>query len=167
MNQLFLSLGSNLGNRYENIRKAAYLLNSNNICISTSSSLYETKPYGIVHQPNFLNVVFKCISDLEPTNLLRTIKNIEMSIGRSKNIRWGPRIIDIDILLYDNLIVKTDELTIPHSELKKRDFFLVPLLEIDSNIIDPETGLPLKKFIPKTSKNIIHLAPIELELSKI
>ncbi|MGB9772347.1 MAG: 2-amino-4-hydroxy-6-hydroxymethyldihydropteridine diphosphokinase [Candidatus Kapaibacteriota bacterium] len=109
----YLSLGSNLGNRFENIQKAVKLFSVAGIRPIRNSSLYETLPYGYVYQPNFLNIVVKCSTGLTAKGLLMTIKDIEISIGRTETIRWGPRVIDIDILLYDNLIIKEEGLTIP------------------------------------------------------
>ncbi|MCX7959885.1 MAG: 2-amino-4-hydroxy-6-hydroxymethyldihydropteridine diphosphokinase, partial [Deltaproteobacteria bacterium] len=104
METLYLALGSNIANRYENILNAVRLLVKNGIKIIKPSSLYETTPYGPVSQPNFLNIVIMCQSDTEPTILLGKIKEIERGMGRKETIKWGPRIIDIDILLYGNLV---------------------------------------------------------------
>ncbi|MGC8928503.1 MAG: 2-amino-4-hydroxy-6-hydroxymethyldihydropteridine diphosphokinase [Myxococcota bacterium] len=158
----YLSLGSNLGNRFENIQKAVKLFSVAGIRPIRNSSLYETLPYGYVYQPNFLNIVVKCSTGLTAKGLLMTIKDIEISIGRTETIRWGPRVIDIDILLYDNLIIKEEGLTIPHLELKKRDFFLIPLIEIDPLIIDPLDLRPLKEYISQSQSTILNSINITL-----
>lgn len=160
MNNLYLAIGSNIGNRYANILNALVLLFDEGINIIKHSSVYETIPYGVITQPNFLNIVLKCSTKLEPKLILRKVKDIEQRMGRTYTIKWGPRIIDIDILLYNNLVLKTEELTIPHNELKKRDFFLVPLLEIDNDLIDPETSIPLKQFVPQTKPHILQSVSI-------
>lgn len=162
MNCVYLSLGSNLGSRLKNILAAAELLKKSNINIVKNSSIYETLPYGEKDQPNFLNVVFKCDTDLKPEPLLKKIKEIESALGRTETIRWGPRIIDIDILLYNNLIIRSRDLNIPHIELKKRDFFIVPLLEIDANILDPETSMPIKNYLFNLPIHIVNSVRIEL-----
>lgn len=125
----YLSLGSNLGDREANIHKALGLLGET-VRVIRVSSLYETAPIGVTDQGHFINAVALIETDLDPINLLNAINGIEQSVGRVRNFRWGPRVIDIDILLYDNAVVNTPELTIPHPEMMKRAFVLIPLAEI-------------------------------------
>lgn len=158
----YLALGSNLNSRFENILNAIKLLNKADIKLISHSSLYETTPYGYTEQPNFLNMVIKCSTNLQVGELLKVAKDIETSLGRTETIRWGPRIIDIDILLYENLILNTKELIIPHLELKKRDFFLVPLIEIEPLIIDPVDSKPLKEYISRLQPTLINRVDINL-----
>ena len=138
-NKIYLGLGSNKGDRKEHISHAIDLIAHNNKCrIEKISSLYETTPYGLSDQPNFYNAVMEISSELKIDELYEFLKNIEAEIGRSKNeIRWGPREIDVDILFYNNLIYNSDKLSVPHRDLLKRDFVIIPLLEIAVDIVHP------------------------------
>lgn len=140
-----LSLGSNLGNREKNLQQALKMLgNDKTTKIRKVSSVYETEPVGYKNQDWFLNLAVIIDTDLEPYDLLEHIKKIELRLKRIKTIKWGPRTIDIDILLYKNIILNENDLVIPHPEMTKRAFVLVPLLEIEPEIKDP-WGMPLKK----------------------
>lgn len=137
--RIYFGLGSNLGNRLENLREAFEKLKFFGEIIK-ASDVYESEAWGGIIQPNYLNA---CVSvenekNLEPLEILRVIKNFEVEIGRVKNIRWGSRKIDIDILLIDNLIYKNPELNIPHINLHERMFVLVPL----KNLLPPEWRHP-------------------------
>ena len=125
----YLSLGSNLGDREANVRKALDLL-ADRMTLMKVSSLYETAPIGVTDQNDFFNAVALIETDLDPTDLLDAILDIEKIVGRVRNLRWGPRVIDIDILLYDDVEISTLELTIPHPEMMNRAFVLIPLAEI-------------------------------------
>ncbi len=148
-NIVFFSIGSNLGNRKENLKKAIYHLKKDKIKIEKISSIYETEPVGYKKQPFFYNVCIKAFAKISPLNLLKIIKKIEKKIGRKKSKKWGPRIIDIDILFYNNIILKRKNLKIPHPEILKRKFVLKPLYEIDSKIIHPEFNLSVKDLLKK------------------
>jgi 2-amino-4-hydroxy-6-hydroxymethyldihydropteridine diphosphokinase len=128
--ELYLSLGSNLGNKHENIRKAFDMITLEVGDIISSSALYKTQAWGNEDQEDFLNQVVRLYSDLEPTFLLKTLLAIEDKLGRVRDDRWGPRLIDIDILYYGNYVIDRDDLIIPHPELTERKFVLVPLSEI-------------------------------------
>ena len=130
----YLSLGSNIGNRKKNIEKALVQLEKNNIKKIKLSSFYETEPVGPI-QRNFYNIAGKFKTELTPVALLKKIKEIESLLGRKKTYRWGPRIIDIDILFYGKKIIKTKNLIIPHKEICKRLFVLIPLNEIAPNLV--------------------------------
>jgi 2-amino-4-hydroxy-6-hydroxymethyldihydropteridine diphosphokinase len=126
---IYIGLGSNLGNRAGNIAMALRYLEP--LARATRvSSTYETAPVGPADQPNFYNAVAEVITGLEPAALLRHLKNIEYEIGRRPGPRWGPRPIDLDLLLYDDQAITTDDLTIPHPRLSERAFVLVPLAEL-------------------------------------
>ncbi len=99
--------------------------------------MYETKPWGELHQDNFINIVVLAETSLSPVELLKRIKCIEQDMGRKETYRWGPRIIDIDILFYDSIILKTEDLIIPHPLLHKRDFVLQPFMELSPEFIHP------------------------------
>lgn len=128
---IFLGLGSNLGNREENIKKAIQLLMKSNVHVDKVSSLIETEPQGYLDQPKFLNGVVKASTDLSPTELLSTTQSIEKNLGRQTTFRNGPRTIDIDILIYGQEKICTPSLTIPHSRMWEREFVLIPLREIE------------------------------------
>ena len=135
----YLGLGSNLGEREINLLKALSLLGQETQLIKTSS-IYETKPVGYKKQAFFLNMVCQVSTELIPVNLLRSIKQIEKNLGRKPSFRNAPRIIDIDILLYDDTIIKMKDLVIPHPRLVERAFVLIPLAEITQNLAHPELG---------------------------
>lgn len=133
---IFLGLGSNLGERNENIQKAIEHLKYK-VTIEKISSIIETEPYGVVNQPKFLNCVLKGRTLLSPFELLEFVLEIENKMGRKRLFKWGPRNIDIDILFYDDCVIDTEKLKIPHPELHKRLFVLEPLYEIEKDFIHP------------------------------
>lgn len=149
MHKVYLLLGSNLGDREKNINDAINELQVSGIIISKKSSLYNTPPWGYTEQPDFLNQAIECLTSLEPFELLKEIKKIERKLGREKTVRYGPRIIDIDIIFFDDLIFKSDELTIPHHLMHKRDFVLKPLCEIAPDFVHPELKLSVKNLLEK------------------
>ena len=139
-NKVYLGLGSNKGDRLGNLAKGIEMLNLlPGSRVEKCSLVYETNPYGGVEQANFFNAVCLFFTPLSPAALLTMVKGIEKEIGRVESERWGPREIDIDILLYNDLNCTDETLTIPHKEMHKRDFVLVPLLELDPEIQDPVT----------------------------
>ncbi len=127
---VYLGLGSNMGNREKHIHDALDLLTQKNIAVIAISSLIETDPVGGPPQGKFLNGALRAETDLSPEELLICLKTIEKELGRKTSIKNGPRPIDIDILLYDNISIKTPTLTIPHPRMKQRDFVMRPLKEI-------------------------------------
>ena len=153
--QVFLGLGSNVGNRKEYLEKAIKALKDiSGITVTNMSSIYETEPFGEIKQDKFLNMVIKIETTLAPEKLLKITMAIEKDLDRLRTVRWGPRTIDIDILLYGNEVINTKDLTIPHAGLIERDFVLVPLLEIDSEIKLP-SGESLKSFLKPTGGAIV------------
>ncbi len=136
---VYLGLGSNLGDRQQNLKRALELLSSW-VKIDKLSCLYETKPAGYNEQSLFLNIVCSGSTSLSPRQLLYLIKDIEHQLGRRPSFSNAPRPIDIDVLFYNAEIVKTKELTIPHPRLSERAFVLVPLAEISPDLVHPESG---------------------------
>lgn len=126
---VYLGLGTNLGDRQANLQAALAAL-AGTVAIEACSRVYETEPLHVTDQPAFLNIAAKGLTDLAPLPLLRTLKRIEQELGRVEGRRWGPRLIDIDILLYDGVVLADEELTIPHPRLAERRFALAPLAEI-------------------------------------
>lgn len=130
---VYLCIGSNLGDRKANCQKAVDKIKEAGIEIKKLSSMYETKPYGLTDQPDFINMAVEIATEIKPIELLSAFKNIEHKMGRNEGIKWGPRIIDIDIIFYDDIIFESSELKIPHLHLHKRDFVLRPMSEIAPN----------------------------------
>jgi 2-amino-4-hydroxy-6-hydroxymethyldihydropteridine diphosphokinase len=133
---VFIAFGSNLGDRQANLRTAIDLL-PNSVEILKGSSIYETPPWGYADQPSFLNQVIEVSTTLRPVCLLRKLKHIERKIGRKKTFRYGPRLIDLDILFYGERVIHRRKLQIPHPRLHERAFVLVPLAEIAPNFVHP------------------------------
>ncbi|HSB66342.1 MAG TPA: 2-amino-4-hydroxy-6-hydroxymethyldihydropteridine diphosphokinase [Anaerolineales bacterium] len=143
---VYLSLGSNLGDRTLNLQTAIAHL-APNVRVISQSSIYETEPWGYADQPTFLNQVVKASTSMEPIELLDFLKETEISVGRQETFRFGPRVIDLDILFYDDLVLDTSRLTIPHPRIAERAFVLIPMAEIDPNFRHPifnKTILELK-----------------------
>ncbi len=126
---VYLGIGTNLGNKRKNIREAIRLLRRE-MKVTKVSSFYKTKPVGYLNQPDFLNAVVEAKTNLTPLQLLKQVKVIEKTMGRVKSVHWGPRLIDIDILLYEGRKVNSSKLIIPPPQISKRGFVLKPLQEI-------------------------------------
>jgi 2-amino-4-hydroxy-6-hydroxymethyldihydropteridine diphosphokinase len=131
----YLALGSNLGDRADNLEAAARSLARHDVRILRASSVRETEPFGVSDQPRFLNQVLEVEWAGSPQGLLRATKAVEAEVGRTPSFRWGPREIDVDILLFGEEQVATAELTIPHPGLWERDFVLQPLGELRPDIL--------------------------------
>ena len=144
--RVFIALGTNIGDRLANFQTAKAML-PESVEIVQESSVYETEPWGYADQPDFLNQVIEVRTSLEPIELLTTLKGIEKVMGRQNTIRNGPRIIDLDILFYGQHVIHENTLHIPHPELHKRAFVLVPLVEIAPDFIHPVRGKPVKAFL--------------------
>lgn len=130
MHSVYLALGSNIEPREHYLKEAIRLLNVEDVQVVLASSIYETEPVGYTDQSEFLNMVVEARTKLSPFELLETCQRIEKQLGRKREIRWGPRTVDIDILLYNNEVVESEGLTIPHPRMHERGFVLVPLHEI-------------------------------------
>lgn len=142
MATVFLALGSNLGDRKTNLYTAIDFLRPK-ITIRRVSSIYETEPAYVSDQPPFLNMVLHGETDLRPMELLRLAKSIEHDMGRQKTVRFGPRVVDVDILLYDDERINAPLLTIPHPRMTERAFVLIPLAEIAPDLVIPGTEKPV------------------------
>jgi 2-amino-4-hydroxy-6-hydroxymethyldihydropteridine diphosphokinase len=153
MSIVYISIGSNLGNREENCEKAIALLIKRGIKVIKRSSLCETEPWGVKEQPEFINVAVEVETHLRPEELLKNLKEIEIDIGRRESKLWGPRIIDIDILFYDDLVIKTPELEIPHPGINNRGFVLEPLSEIAPDKIHPVLKKSIKELLLELLKS--------------
>jgi 2-amino-4-hydroxy-6-hydroxymethyldihydropteridine diphosphokinase len=147
----YIGLGSNLGDKIAYCEKAiAEILVLDNHKLLAKSSFYKTEPVGYRSQDWFVNGVIKLESDWEPQGLFRALKEIESKLGRQETFQWGPREIDLDLLFYEDRIIQTDQLQIPHPRLQERQFVLIPLNEIAPDLIHPV----LKKSIHELLKEI-------------
>jgi 2-amino-4-hydroxy-6-hydroxymethyldihydropteridine diphosphokinase len=142
----FIGLGSNIGNRAQYLNKAAAAMGG---LPSTRtvwfSPVFESDPYGKTDQSKFLNAVGEIETGLAPPALLEELKKIEQALGRSKSEHWGPREIDLDILVYDGLVLNDDAVTVPHPDLEHRRFVLVPLREIAPDLVHPVNGMTVEE----------------------
>jgi 2-amino-4-hydroxy-6-hydroxymethyldihydropteridine diphosphokinase len=137
----YIGLGSNLGDREANLRQALeFLTQTPETTVVRASSLYDTEPVGVEDQPHFLNAVALVETQLPPQQLLWNLMLIERRLGRVRSHRWGPRTIDLDLLLYDDLVLDEGDLQIPHPAMSKRSFVLVPLVELEPLLVHPVTG---------------------------
>ncbi len=134
---VYLALGSNVGDREENLRRAVILLREAGLNIKKVSSLYETEPVDFLEQDWFLNSVLEAETGFEPVALLRTMRNIETAMGSKKAFAKGPRLIDLDILLYGEQTIDTPDLQVPHPRMLERKFVLEPLVEIAPSLRHP------------------------------
>ncbi|MAN23962.1 MAG: 2-amino-4-hydroxy-6-hydroxymethyldihydropteridine diphosphokinase [Gemmatimonadetes bacterium] len=145
---VYLALGSNIGNRVNFLRNGLEALNNlPDFKLTLSSNLYETAPVGEMVQPPFLNAVCQGYWEGSPHELLSKIQGIENHYGRERLIHWGPRTLDIDLLLFGRQIITTEHLTIPHPYITKRDFVLIPLFQIAPTLTHPDTEEPFYTFL--------------------
>lgn len=156
MSKVYIGLGSNKGDRIEFLHHAISEIETDyGFSILDISSFYETKPYGVVDQPNYLNAVILIETNYTPIEIYQKVKAIEKIVGRTKSKHWGEREIDLDIILYDSIIYKDDLIEIPHKEYCKRDFVLVPLNEIAHDLIDPITKKSINEILENLDERFI------------
>ena len=148
MSLMYLSLGSNLNDRYANLQRAIAALQKH-FTITAISPVYLTEPWGDTDQPAFLNICVAAATTTPPLDALRLIKALEADMGREPTRRWGPRLIDIDILFYDKLILADQELTIPHPRIAERAFVLAPLADIIPDFLHPQTGETIEEMLDR------------------
>lgn len=147
---VFLGIGSNLGDPELNCLEAVErIARIRSVKLLRRSSLYRTEPVGVAEQPWFINCVVEIRTSLSPRDLLKTVRRIETEMGRKPGQRWGPRLIDIDILLYGQIVLNEEELVIPHPEMHKRGFVLVPLNEIAPYAVHPAYGISVKGLLDR------------------
>ncbi len=149
---VYLALGTNLGQREENLRLALAALQEKTT-LRAQSSIYETPPWGYTDQPAFLNMVVAAETDLPPLALLDWLKDLEKTLGRQPSFRYGPRQIDLDILFYDDLLLDEARLTIPHPRLHERAFVLVPLAEIAPGLVHPALRRSVRALLAEVDRH--------------
>jgi len=137
MATVLIGIGSNLGDRGRNCLRAIELMAERGIAVKKRSRIYETEPWGVKDQPRFMNMAVSAETDIEPGRLLGLLKEIERLSGRTETVRYGPRVLDLDILLYDSLVIDEPGLRIPHPHMHEREFVLVPLAEIAPDAVHP------------------------------
>jgi len=153
---VFLALGTNLGDRLANLKAAVEALPpSARLC--AASPIYETTPWGYSDQPLFLNQVVQAETNLDPFELLGFLKGLEKQLGRQATFRYGPRLIDLDILFYDDLILKTPELVLPHPQLTERPFVLVPLADLVPNLQHPVLKKTVRELLDEVDRQGVEL----------
>ncbi|WP_420644594.1 2-amino-4-hydroxy-6-hydroxymethyldihydropteridine diphosphokinase [Candidatus Leptofilum sp.] len=164
MQTIYLGLGTNLGDRTANLQAAIGGL-SEELAITAVSPIYQTPPWGVTDQPDFLNLCLAAQTNLSPNDLLTFIKNLEIELGREPAKRWGPRLIDIDLLFYANEIIETERLSIPHPHLPERAFVLRPLADIAPEFVHPVLGETIATLAAKVSDEGIrpYLPAVPLE----
>lgn len=165
--QLVLGLGTNIGDCIKNLTEAIQEL-SKFVSITAVSPTYITPPWGVVDQPDFYNLCLTATTEDDPQTLLKKIKNAEVALGRLPTIPWGPRLIDIDILFYDNLVLHQDRLNIPHARIPERAFVLIPLRDIAPEWVHPENGKTVAEMATAVSADgMTRLEPIEFEVGMV
>ena len=137
MSKVWIALGSNMGEGRKNLDLAIKMMNERGVLVEKVSTYIETEPYGYTEQDNFVNAVCIAETKLSPRELLENLLKIELDMGRVRIIKWGPRIIDLDILFYEDLIIDEEDLKVPHIEIQKRSFVLEPMTEISPDKIHP------------------------------
>jgi len=165
MKRVYLSLGSNLGDRLGNIERALDALRAAGIEVCRVSSFYRTEPVEFRQQPWFVNCVAEVETELLPLQLLKAVQKVERDLGRRRSINKGPRKIDIDILLYENVVVRSAALTIPHERMAERRFVLVPLRELEAGLRHPVTERTAAEMLNETadSSQVIRIDPQDAE----
>ena len=154
MAKVYLGIGTNLGDREANIRLALEELRFAKINVLKMSKVIATKPYGVHDQPDFLNAVCFVETEHEPDVLLKLLKKIEKNIGRTPTRRWGPRLIDLDIILYEDRVIEQKDLVIPHTDMLNRLFVLRPLAELAPDLLHPVSKKTIKEHLSELEKGI-------------
>ncbi len=155
MKLVYIALGSNLGDRVENLRQAREQIYAEDLRPLRASSIYETAPRDVEDQPWFLNQVIECETDLFPRQLLARLQKIERAMGRKRRMAKGPREIDLDILLYGDAVVKAPELEIPHPRLTERRFVLEPLAELAPDKKHPGTRRTVREMLTGVANQVV------------
>lgn len=159
MHSVYLLTGSNVGNSLANLTKASSIIEEQIGLIKTKSACYKTAPWGNTAQQDFLNQVLHVITHLTPAQLIKAVLNAEADMGRERTIKWAPRVIDIDVLFYDNEVINNKNLTVPHPLLHERRFTLIPLCEIAPDLIHP--------VLQQTMQQLLDICPDDSLVEKL
>lgn len=149
---VFLALGTNLGDRQENLKQAVASLPPQ-MEVKAKSHIYETPPWGYEEQPKFYNQVVKAETYVQPEALLKHLKRLEIALGRKASFQNGPRLIDLDLLFYDDLVLKTPILTLPHPRLHERGFVLLPMMDIAPGLVHPVLKKTIRELVSSCNLN--------------
>lgn len=152
MNIVYIAFGSNIGDRHEAVEKALEMIEQRGMRIVKKSKIYQTEPYGYIDQPEFINGAVCVETLLNAREVLVNLLDIEEEIGRVREFKWGPRIIDLDIIFYNNDIISEEDLKVPHPDMQNRDFVLGPLMDICPELIHPLLGEKVKELYNKIKK---------------
>jgi 2-amino-4-hydroxy-6-hydroxymethyldihydropteridine diphosphokinase len=137
MNKVYIAFGSNIGDRYKAVENALSMLEKRGLKVTKKSKIYETEPYGYTEQPIFINGAVEIETELSCREVLKTLLSIEKELGRVREIRWGPRTIDLDILFFNNEVYDEEDLKVPHPDMQNRFFVLEPLNDICPDYVHP------------------------------
>lgn len=164
-NRVWLGLGSNLGDPAQNLKQAVSLLEESFITKLVLSPLYRSEPVGVREQPWFLNQVayFDDNLQLGPVAILNLLKKIEIHMGRVPTVRFGPRLIDLDLLFYNNWVWESANLVIPHPRFAQRSFVILPLLDLEPGLVDPRTGKTLRQIWKQGTDQFTECVKVEEE----
>lgn len=158
MNEIYLGLGTNLGNREANLQQAVDKLAAG-VMVTAVSPVYETPPWGVTDQPHFLNICIVGRTEKSPRAVLAFIKTIEIALGRTPTYRWGPRVIDIDLLFYNQQQIEHGDLIVPHPRLHERAFVLAPLADIAPHLVHPKTEQTVRQMLAQVDTADIRPLP--------
>lgn len=152
MNRAYIAFGSNIGDKYKAVDDAIDMMNKRGLIVTKKSNIYETEPYGYTDQPPFINGAVEVETHLNCREVLKTILDIENDIGRVRLIRWGPRIIDLDIIMFNDEVYDEEDLKVPHVDMQNREFVLAPLNDICPEKIHPVLNKSIRSLLEDLRK---------------